>query len=84
MNFEDLREEVGFALEGVAIVVPVALLLLLCILVPTVFLVRAGCYSRAEALGLKAEWGMLQGCIVERPDGVKVVIGNYGNAEIGK
>ena len=41
------------------------------------------CTSKAKALGYKCEWGLLQGCILEKPNGSKVLLENlrYNNLD---
>ena len=34
------------------------------------------CTSKAKALGYKCEWGVLQGCVLEKPNGSKVLLEN--------
>ena len=34
------------------------------------------CTSKAKALGYKCEWGIFQGCVLEKPNGSKVLLEN--------
>ena len=34
------------------------------------------CISKAKALGYKCEWGIFQGCVLEKPNGSKVLLEN--------
>lgn len=34
------------------------------------------CTLKAKALGYKCEWGLLQGCVLEKPNGSKVLLEN--------
>lgn len=40
----------------------------------TSFIAKAECYSKAKALDYKAEYGLLQGCVLEKPNGKKVLL----------
>ena len=34
------------------------------------------CTSKAKAVGYKCEWGVFQGCVLEKPNGSKVLLEN--------
>ena len=34
------------------------------------------CTSKAKALGYKCEWGLFQGCVLEKPNGSKFLLEN--------
>lgn len=63
--------------SGIEISIWVAIVLTL---ITVVALPPVACRYKAKGLGLVHTWGPLQGCIVTRPDGVKVAIENYGRA----
>ena len=35
---------------------------------------QLGCAAKANSLGYKYEWGLLQGCVLEKPNGDKILL----------
>lgn len=61
--------------EDVKAVLVFVLLIIMVILYHSV-LSQLKCTSKAKALGYKCEWGLFQGCVLEKPNGSKVLLEN--------
>ena len=61
--------------EDVKAVLVFVLLIVMVILYHSV-LSQLKCTLKAEALGYKCEWGVFQGCVLEKPNGSKVLLEN--------
>ena len=61
--------------EDVKAVLVFVLLIVMVILYHSV-LSQLKCISKAKALGYKCEWGIFQGCVLEKPNGSKVLLEN--------
>lgn len=40
------------------------------------------CTSKAKVLGYKGEWGILQGCVLEKPNGNKILLEKLRHNEL--
>ena len=61
--------------EDLKAVLVLILLIVMVILYHSV-LSQLKCTSKAKALGYKCEWGLFQGCVLEKPNGSKVLLEN--------
>ena len=52
------------------------ILLIVMVILGYAVLSQLECTSKAKALGYKCEWGLLQGCVLEKPNGNKVLLEN--------
>ena len=57
------------------ILLPIFLIVVMVVVMVSV-LSQLECTSKAKALGYKCEWGIFQGCVLEKPNGSKVLLEN--------
>lgn len=57
------------------ILLPIFLIVVMVVVMVSV-LSQLECTSKAKALGYKCEWGLFQSCVLEKPNGSKVLLEN--------
>ena len=57
------------------ILLPIFLIVVMVVVMVSV-LSQLECTSKAKALGYKCEWDIFQGCVLEKPNGSKVLLEN--------
>ena len=62
--------------EDVKAVLIFFILLIVMVIIGYFVVSQLECTSKAKALGYKCEWGVFQGCVLEKPNGSKVLLEN--------
>lgn len=56
------------------IMMSIIIMVFLGIIVGAIKFEQLGCAAKANSLGYKYEWGLLQGCVLEKPNGDKILL----------
>lgn len=60
--------------EEVKTIMLIIIMVFFGIIVGAIKFEQLGCAAKANSLGYKYEWGLLQGCILQKPNGDKILL----------